>query len=197
MPELIEDREFTDEDWYAEPLADRSYAGCTFRRVDLTEATTRGVVFTDCVFGNVRFNASQHHDSAFLRCTFTRCEFFDAAFTGCKLTGSTFTGCGTRPLRVDGGDWSYVALSGADLRGVTFTGVRMREIDLSGARCAGATLTGLDLSGANLARADLSGADLRASDLTALDPALVILTGATIDPAQAVVIAESLGLKVG
>ena len=49
----------------------------------------RGSVFTDCVFGNVRFNAAQVSASAFTGCSFKRSNFFDAEFTGCKLVGST------------------------------------------------------------------------------------------------------------
>ncbi|MEV0732758.1 pentapeptide repeat-containing protein [Polymorphospora sp. NPDC050346] len=198
MPELVvEGREFADEDWYGEDMVDRVYSGCTFRRVDLTEATTRRVTFTGCTFANVRFNASRHHDTALVRCVIERSELFDAEFTGCKLTGSTITDCGTRPLRVTGGDWSFVTLTGADLRGVTFTDVRMREVDLSRADCTGATLTGVDLSAATLTGADLSGTDLRGSDLTALDPSAVRLSGAIIDADQAVVIAQALGLRIG
>jgi uncharacterized protein YjbI with pentapeptide repeats len=55
---------------------------------------------------------------------------------------------------------------------------------------------GVDLSGAELARADLSGADLRGSDLSSLDPLVTTVRGASIDLAQAVMIARSLGLTV-
>src|SRR5262245_24303164 len=75
---VIADESFQGEDWYGEPLADRAYTRCTFTDVDLTEAHSRGTVFEECHFSLVRFNASRHTDSAFLRCTFQRCNLFEA-----------------------------------------------------------------------------------------------------------------------
>ncbi|GAB4059715.1 pentapeptide repeat-containing protein [Catellatospora paridis] len=197
MAEVTEDASFSGEDWYGDELEDRHFLRCTFRDVDMTELSSRNAVFEECVFGNVKFNASRHADSAFLRCSFLRCNLFEAEFTGCKLTGSVFEQCTLRPLRVIGGDWSFVNLSDADLRGVTFSGVRMREADLTSALCDGATISAVDLSGAHLTRAKLNRCDLRGSDLTALHPNEVELRDAVIDPAQAVVIAQSLGLRIG
>ncbi|GIH98749.1 pentapeptide repeat-containing protein [Planobispora takensis] len=184
------------EDWDSEDLADRSYERVAFIDVDMTEATSRGAVFTECTFRNVRFNASTHTESAFLNCTFTRCAFFDATFTDCKLVGSVFDGCTFELLKVSGGDWSYTGLSGAGLLGVSFGDVRMREADLTGARCERATFRGVDLSGAWLHGADLTRCDLRGSDLSAVDPLNVTLKGAVVDLAQAVTIATVLGLDV-
>lgn len=192
----IEGRSFRDVDWYGEKLADREYRDCGFHHVDLTEATSVGAVFDQCVFDNVRFNTSRHTDSAFLRCTFARSSLFDAEFEGCKFTGSTFEESELRPLRVVGGDWSFVTLRCADLRGVTFQGVRMREADLTSADCTKATLTDLDLSGATLNKITLTGCDLRGSDVTELDPRTAAVDGAVITADQAAVIARRLGLEI-
>jgi uncharacterized protein YjbI with pentapeptide repeats len=193
---VIEGETFRDEDWYGEELTDREYRNCLFSRVDLTEAATRGVTFTECAFDNVRLNASRHADSAFLRCTFKRSNLFEAEFTGCKLIGSGFEECSLRPLSATGGDWSFVTLSGADLRGVTLRGVRMREADLAGADLTDAVLADADLSGAQLRGAKLLRCDLRGSDLSALDPGTVELAGAVISAEQAIVVAQALGLDV-
>jgi hypothetical protein len=72
MPEPTEDVTYRHEDWYAEELVERHFIRCSFFHVDLTEAISQGAVFTECVFGNVAFNASRHTDSAFTRCTFKR-----------------------------------------------------------------------------------------------------------------------------
>jgi fluoroquinolone resistance protein len=194
--EPVADEAFKDIDWYGEDLGDRAYTRCQFFHVDLTEATSRGAVFTECTFGNVLFNASRHADSAFIRCTFKRCNLFEAEFTGCKLIGSGFPESTLRPLAVTGGDWSFVGLSGADLRGTQWRGARMREVDLAGADCREAVLVDLDLSGAQFRAAKLGGCDLRGSDLSALVPGTVDLAGAVIDMAQAVTIAQTLGLDV-
>jgi uncharacterized protein YjbI with pentapeptide repeats len=64
-------------DWYAEEMVDRQYVRCNFSDVDLTEATSQRARFEECQFFNVRFNASRHTDSAFLRCAFRRCNLFE------------------------------------------------------------------------------------------------------------------------
>lgn len=192
----LEDVTFRGDDWYGEDLVDRHYLRCTFSDVDLTEATSRGSVFEECTFHNVRLNASRHVDSAFLRCVFKRCNLFEAEFTGCKLVGSSFHQSQLRPLRIIGGDWSFVALPGADLRGALITGVRMRETDLTGANCAEAVITDTDLSGAQLHSANLVRADLRGSDLTGLDPTVTAVRDAIINAAQAVIVAQAIGLQI-
>ena len=91
---------FSGEDWYGEELVDRVFEEATFSDVDLTEATTRGVVFDRCTFHNCRFNASTHVSTAFIAADFRRCNFFDATLEGCKLDGSVFAECTLRPMKV-------------------------------------------------------------------------------------------------
>ncbi len=196
VTDSIEGGQFRGEDWYGEDLGDRRYIGCEFVDIDLTEATSAGATFTDCVLTHVKLNASRHTASAFVGCTFTRCNLFEARLVGCKLMGSAFRDCDLRPLTVDGGDWSFVTLTGADLRGVSFQRVRMREADLSRADCEGGTLTDVDLSGGILKGVRFTRCDLRGSDLTALDPRDAALDGAVITPQQAVVVAQTLGFEL-
>jgi fluoroquinolone resistance protein len=196
VADVIEDEQFSNDDWYGEELDERAYTRCSFAHIDLTESVSRGAVFTECSFSNVKFNASRHVDSAFVRCVFKRCSLFEAELTGCKLVGSAFTESVLRPLRVSGGDWSFVTLEDADLRGVTVRGVRMRETDLTAANLEGAVLAGCDLSGAQLSGVRFTGCDLRGSDLTALDPRRVDVAGALIDADQAIVVAQALGFEI-
>src|SRR4051812_43296794 len=120
-----------DEDWEGRTIGrEDNFEKVLFVDCDLTEIENTGATFTECVFRNVRFNASRHRDAAFVNCTFQRCNFFDAAFEHCKAVGSTFEGCGWDIAKVDGGDWSFVSLVKAELASATFTDVRMREADL-------------------------------------------------------------------
>ena len=185
-----------DADWDSRDLLQHSYDHVEFVDVDMTEVDNVGTAFAQCVFRNVKFNASRHSDAAFVNCTLTACSFFDATFTRCKLVGSTFERCSFSLLKVSGGDWSFVGFAGADLRNASFTDVRMRECELTGARCAGMTLRNADLSGAFLHNVDFAGADLRGSDLSALDPFAAHVKGAIVDDEQAVAVAIALGLDV-
>jgi uncharacterized protein YjbI with pentapeptide repeats len=183
-------------DWEGADLSGQEHERVAFVDVDLTDASGHGAVFKECTFRECRFGGSSHVDAAFLNCTFTACRLFDAKFTGCKLVGSMFDRCTYDLLVCTGGDWSFVGLPGADLRKASFSDVRMREADLTGARCEGARFWRVDLAGAWLHGAKLGGADLRGSDLSSLDPEGVELRGAVIDPDQAMVIAQALGLDV-
>jgi fluoroquinolone resistance protein len=184
------------QDWEGHDLSEREDTAVAFIDVDLTDASSRGALFSECTFRECRFSSSTHVDSAFVNCTFTGCRFFDATFTDCKLVGSMFDRCSFELLRCEGGDCSFVGMPGADLRRASFRDVRMREADLTGARCDGARLHRVDLSAASLHGAKLSDADLRGSDLSSLDPTAVTLDGAIVDPDQAIVIATALGLDV-
>ena len=185
------------DEWLGGGLSGQRHDAVRFVEVDLTGLDSRGVLFTDCTFQGVRFNATTHADGAFLNCTFINCTFWDTSFTGCKLVGSHFDRCRFGPLTVQGGDWSLVGLRGADLGQADIRDTRMREADLTGARLDGAVVRSVDLAGAWLHRASFVGTDLRGSDISALDPRSVEITDALIDVEQSLVIATALGLRIG
>ncbi|MFI2487736.1 pentapeptide repeat-containing protein [Promicromonospora kroppenstedtii] len=184
------------EDWYSRDLTGEDHMATLFADVDMTEATGTGATFDSCVFCGVRLNSAHLTEIAFTSCVFDACVFFDTTLERCKLVGSQFNDCRFDLLKVEGGNWSFTDLHRAALAGARFDGVRLREADLSGIKASGAVLLGCDLSGADLAEADLSDADLRGSDLSALDPLGANLTGAVVGEAQAILLAERLGLVV-
>lgn len=194
MPET--ELSVTGEDWYARDLSGEAHTATLFADVDMTEASGTGATFDSCVFRGVRFNSASFTELAFTSCVFDACVFFDARLERCKLVGSRFADCRFDLLKVEGGNWSFTDLHRAVLAGTHFEGVRFREADLAGIKAAGAVLVGCDLSGADLEQADLTGADLRGSDLSALDPRSANLTGAVVGEAQAILLAETLGLVV-
>lgn len=195
-PPAAPDGVIRSQDWYGHDLSARSYSGCAFIDVDMTETTNHGAVFDRCTFRGVRFNVSRHAGAAFTNCTFSHCTFFDTQFTDCKLVGSLFQQCTFNLFKVSGGDWSFVGLPGCDLRRASLQSVRMREADLTGARLEEASVTDVDLSGAQLHSANFIRCDLRGSDLSSLDPLTAHLGQATVSLEQAVVLVTALGLNV-
>jgi uncharacterized protein YjbI with pentapeptide repeats len=185
-----------DQDWDGEKLDHQSFERVTLVDVDMTELVNEGSTFDECVFRNVKFNASTHTDAAFLNCVFSTCSLFDVTFASCKLVGSRFERCSFKLLKVRAGDWSFVGLARAQLDGAAFNDVRMRECDLTGASLAAAAIRECDLSAATLDGADFSRCDLRGSDISALDPKSARVVGAIVTHEQAVVIAGALGLDV-
>lgn len=72
----------------------------------------------------------------------------------------------------------------------------MRDADLTGARCSGARFWRTDLNGAYLHGVDFTEADLRGSEFSTLDPKTAQLTGAVVDPQQAIEFVQLLGLDI-
>ena len=68
-----------DQDWYGDDLSGQQHTGVTFSRVDLSETTDDGAVFTDCVFRDCRFTLSRHTDAAFLKAVEGAVGSFDQA----------------------------------------------------------------------------------------------------------------------
>lgn len=186
----------TNEDWYARDLSGEDHMATLFADVDMTETSGTGATFDSCVFRGVRFNSAHLTEFAFTSCVFDGCVFFDAKLERSKFVGSRFVDCRFELLKVEGGNWSFTDLHRAALAGAQFDGVRFREADLAGIKATGVVLVGCDLSGADLEQADLSNADLRGSDLSTLDPRSANLTGAVVGEAQAILLAETLGLVV-
>ena len=89
--ELVRGETFAGTDWVLEEVSQVRYEDCEFHDVDWSEARLTGCVFSQCAFGNVRFNAAVLDRVAILQSTLRRCSFFDATLAGCKLTGSSFT----------------------------------------------------------------------------------------------------------
>jgi len=115
-------------------------------------------------------------------------------WSGRDLSGRAWSA--TAFLDVESGNWSLVGLPGADLRRSSLRRTSLAEADLSGARLDRAVLRDVDLRGAWLHKASLVGADLRGTTLEGIDPLTVELRDATVDVAQAITLAEALGLRV-
>ena len=78
METTAQDEVYRDDDWYAEDLTGRRYVDCTFRDVDLTEATARGVTFESCAFQGCRVNACELESAALVGGDLRRTSVFGA-----------------------------------------------------------------------------------------------------------------------
>ena len=195
MSEPVSGGIYRNEDWYGDELVDATYEGCTFSDVDLTEATTKGVVFRECTFHNCRFNASTHVSTAFIAADFRRCNFFDVTLEGCKLDGSVFAECTMRPMKVIGGSWRSVTLRGANLGGLDLGNLDLRESDLSMSDLTAAVLRDAQLDGATVRETNLTKADLRGASLGGVDLREATLKDTRLDLPGAVHLAELYGRR--
>jgi fluoroquinolone resistance protein len=76
------------------------------------------------------------------------------------------------------------------------TGVTLQKLDFHGYNLRGALLKSCEFKNADMTGAQLECADFRGSRVEGLMALATDLKGAIVDPAQAMVFAELLGLKI-
>ena len=183
----LEDETFTGLDAQGLDLGGKELYRCTFRGAKLMETRWRRTRLEDCVFED---------------CDLTRMDPAGLALSGVvlrrsKLLGMDFTDLASNPdVRFEECNLEYavfrrtnlrkLAILDTNLRAATFVECDLVEADLSGCDLAGATFEGSNLGKANLGTA--KGAFV--------DPARNKIKGLRISVETAVLLAESLGMKV-
>lgn len=160
--------------------------GSVLERVQLAGGQFGSAVWKDvrlvgCDLANIRAH----------RIAFVRVEFVD-----CRLTGFSATALDWQDVLIRNGDVRYAQFQGGKFRSCEFEGCNWQEADLQNA-----DLTGSVFRSCNLARADLHGAklqntDFRKSEVEGVLVGMNDLRGAIVDPAQAMVFAQVLGLQI-
>ena len=160
--------------------------GSVLERVQLAGGQFGSAVWKDarlagCDLANVRAH----------RIALVRVELID-----CRMTGFRASALDWQEVLMQDGDARYAQFQGGTFRTCEFDGCNLEDADFQGA-----DLTGCIFRSCNLARADLRGAKLRGTDFrtSEVDGMLVgtgDLQGAIVDPAQAMVFAQLLGLQI-
>ena len=169
------------EDWYAEELGAVRHVGVTFDDVDLTEATSSGAHFEDCVFRGCRFNSSTHTSTAFVGSHLPGLQLLRRHPR--RLQAHRLGLRGLHAATAEGGRWRVAWRDdpGATLAKLDLTGLDLREADLSLSNLSEAVLRDARLDGAMLRESDLTGTDLRGAGLSGVDLTAAKLQG---DPAR-------------
>lgn len=120
-----------------------------------------------------------------------RVEITDGKLTGIGLTGAELTDLRATNCKLD-----LARLFDARLERCLFESCDLRELYIESGRLSRVTLRDCDLRGANLAGARLESIDLRGSLIDGASLPSASLRSITIDPTQAVAIAELMGVRV-
>lgn len=173
-------------DWRAAQPPAIQAEGCLLERVKLAEAEAGVIRWTDvrlvgCDLANLRVR----------RLCLERVEFID-----CRLTGLSAAEHDWQDVLIENCDTRYANLQGGRFRHCEFVGTNWREADLREAELGGALIRHCRLERADLRGAALAGVDFRGSQVEGMLVGLNDLRGAIVDPAQAVVLALVLGLRI-
>jgi uncharacterized protein YjbI with pentapeptide repeats len=187
------ERDLTGERW-----EHRIFERCSFAGAKLVRLSTSNCTFVQCEFSAADLSYSIHERSAFVSCTFRDMTLTSAQFKECKLAGSLFESVELGAVVITGGDLTSVSLVGANLSGADLSEVRFYGADLTQTDFTGATFAGADLRGVTLNDTNFENADLQGALFGDFDAGLARLTGARVDPEQAVELARAtFGVVVG
>ncbi|WP_269792316.1 Qnr family pentapeptide repeat protein [Stenotrophomonas sp. Iso1] len=193
-------------------VVDTQFFNCDFSRTDLTDTE-----FVRCTFYDpdlqvgCKFDAATLKDASFKQCDLSMCTFTYAKALGleiseCRAQGADFSGASFMN-QITSRTWFCSAfikksnLSYANFSKVTLEKCELWENRWMGANVLGASFSGSDLSGGEFQSFDWRAAnfthcDLTNSDLGELDLRSVNLEGAKIDPVQAALLLQRMGVVV-
>lgn len=125
------------------------------------------------------------------RIALVRVEFVD-----CRLTGFRATAVDWQDVLIENGEMSFCQLSGGRFRTCEFDRCDWRDADLQKADLSGSVFRSCNLARADLRAARLQNTDFRKSEVDGMVVGVSDLQGAIVDPAQAMVFARLMGLKI-
>lgn len=183
----IEGETFTGLDAQGLDLGGRELYRCTFRGAKLIETQWRRTRLEDCVFED---------------CDLTRMNPSGLAFSGVilrrsKLLGVDFTDLGSNPdVRFEECNLEYAVFRRTNLRKLKILDCILRAATFVECDLVEADLSGSDLAGATFEGSNLGKADLGTSKGAFVDPARNKIKDLRIPVETAVLLAQSLGMKV-
>ena len=189
-----------------DPCADCRYADLTLVRAALGDQVAPDASFGRVWFERVRLDATRMpglhiRDARFDGCDLAGADWQKAhlsavEFVECRLLGIKLVEARIRDAIFSGCAASLGTFFAARFVAVRFTGCDLTEASFQEADLAGVIFERCDLRGANFHGASLVGADLRGSRLDGVRVGGTELRGAIVEPTQAALLAEVLGLVV-
>jgi len=157
----------------------------------LERAQLSGGQFGSAVWKDARLIGCDLANTRAQRSTLVRVELID-----CRLTGFSATALDWQDVLIQNGDVRYAQLSGGRFRNCEFQGCNCQEADLQHADLSGSVFRSCNLARADLQGAKLHNTDFRKSEVEGMRVGMNDLWGAIVDPAQAMVFAQLMGLQI-
>ena len=198
-------------------LESMTFSACRFLDCQFASAEARQVRFDHCEFYDkeretaTNFKFARLHECHFHRCDLSlndlsRSSLYLSEFHDCQLTGVNLvsaTCCQAIGDKVELSaakfldcNMAYADLTGSRMPEADFSGCRMSHVQLDGADLTAAILTDCELHQIQADRVILKDADLRGATISGLDIRRIDVEGVRIDPAQAVLLLEAVGMIV-
>jgi uncharacterized protein YjbI with pentapeptide repeats len=117
-------------------------------------------------------------------------------FVNCRLTGLRAVESECQDFLISGGDAGFAEFLLGTFKRSEFNACNFGDADFHGCDLRAALLKGCEFKNADMTGAKLEGADFRGSRVEGLMALAADLKGAIVDPAQAMVFAELLGLRI-
>ena len=166
----------------------------------------QSVVFESCILKRINFSRSKltglrMKDVRLLECDFGNAEAIGlkatrVEFLNCRLTGFRAVEAECRDLLISQGDAGYSQFRFGRFKTSELNACNFGDSDFHGSDLRGALLKGCEFKNADMTGARLEGTDFRGSGVDGLLATATDLKGAIVDPAQAMIFAELMGLKI-
>lgn len=160
--------------------------GCLLEQIALSKGEFSQVVWKDVRLVDCDLANGFAHRISLVRVELVRC----------RLTGFRASAVEARDVLLEECDLRYAQWRGAEFRGSEFARCNFEDADLQEADLGGCALRASNLKRVDLRRAKLRDTDLRDSEVEEMAIDAGDLQGAIVNPAQAMVFARLLGLKI-
>ena len=179
---------------------------CLIENLPFDGITPRSIFLENCILKRVSFTRSKLFGLKLKDVQLIECDFANAEATAPKILCTEFLNCRLTGFHMPEADCQHVLISEGDaafsqfrfsiFKTTEFNACNFTEADLQSADLRGAILKGCNFTQAEMTGAKLDGADFRGSRVEGLTANAEDLKGAIVDPAQAMIFAELMGLKI-
>ena len=191
----------------AEIIADPEIAirECLIENAGFKDRSLNSAVFEACVLKQVSFTRCNLTGLRLKDVRLIECDFANAnaigmkaqrvEFVNCRLTGLRAVESECQDLLISTGDAGFTQFRFGTFKTSEFNGCNFAEADFHGCDLRGAVLKGCEFKNADMTGAKLEGTDFRGSRVEGLVVTATDVKGAIVDPAQAMIFAELLGVE--
>lgn len=179
---------------------------CLIENLSFDGIAPSSIFLENCILQRVSFTRSKLSGLKLKDVRLIECDLANAEATAPKILRTEFLNCRLIGFRMPEADCQHVLISEGDaafsqsrfgiFKAAEFNACNFTAADLQNTDLRGAILRGCNFTKAEMTGAKLDGADFRGSRVEGLAANAEDLKGAIVDPAQAMVFAELMGLKI-
>ena len=183
---VISERRIEGLKWEGHTAGTLNLEGCVLDRVS----------FANCAIGSIRLK-----DVRLVGCDLANLEtralmLIRVEMVQCRMTGLRAGEADCQDVLISEGDQRYSLFRFSRFRSAEFDSCNFEEADFQGTDLSGARFRKCNLRNAEMSKVKLLNADLRGSLVEGLRLNTEDLRGATVDPAQALIFAALLGIRI-